>query len=89
MGVSRSWQVHFEMGEKKLMIHIPLSKSNDTCKGGGICRKIKIKKFEANMVWFEGFKDRNDITFQTVCDENASLNLEEANMWFNKRMFLV
>lgn len=38
----------------------------------------KINEFKATAGWFEGFKDRNDVTFQTVCGKNASEALEEA-----------
>lgn len=37
--------------------------------------------FKASTGWLDGFKERNNFTFKSVCSESASVNQEAANVW--------
>ena len=68
---------------------IPLSSPMIYAKAEEFAEKFKINEFKASMDLFEGFKHGNGITCQTICHESASVDLEEAHLWFNKRSNLI
>lgn len=37
--------------------------------------------FKASTGWLDGFKDRNKISFKSICGESGAVNQQEANQW--------
>ncbi|UYV78372.1 hypothetical protein LAZ67_16001109 [Cordylochernes scorpioides] len=45
--------------------------------------------FKASSGWLEGFKERNKISFKTICGESGAVNLQVAEQWKNNLRELI
>jgi len=58
--------------------NINLDGSIIKAKAVDFAKSLDKSEFKASNGWFNRWKDRNDIIFQNLCDESASVNLESA-----------
>lgn len=61
--------------------NIPLSGLLVRIKAEEFAAGLRINGFKASTGWLDGFKERNSITFKSVCVESASVNHEATNVW--------
>lgn len=61
--------------------NIPLSGLLVRAKAEEFASNLEKSDFKASTGWLDGFKDRNDISFKTVCGESASVDIQAANAW--------
>ncbi|UYV78937.1 hypothetical protein LAZ67_17000338 [Cordylochernes scorpioides] len=45
--------------------------------------------FKASSGWLDGFKERNKISFKTICGESGAVNLQVAEQWKNNLRELI
>jgi hypothetical protein len=44
---------------------------------------MNIKNFEASTGWLTKFNKRHGISFKTICEESAAVDIETAQAWIN------
>lgn len=64
--------------------NIPVSGTLVRAKAEEFSRSLGNDNFKASSGWLDGFKERNGISFKSVCGESASVNADEANVWNEK-----
>lgn len=61
--------------------NIPLSGTLVRAKAEEFATSLGKDEFKASTGWLDGFKDRNNISFKTVCGESASVDMPAVNTW--------
>ncbi|UYV71905.1 hypothetical protein LAZ67_9001013 [Cordylochernes scorpioides] len=52
-------------------------------------KQARDKKIPASSGWLDGFKERNKISFKTICGESGAVNLQVAEQWKNNLRELI
>lgn len=60
---------------------IPVSGPLVRAKAEEFASSLGKNDFKASTGWLDGFKERNGISFKTVCGESGSVDIEAANLW--------
>lgn len=63
--------------DKKIPVSGPLVRS----KAEQFATELGKNDFKASTGWLDGFKERNKITFKSICGESGAVNQQEANQW--------
>lgn len=63
--------------DKKIPVSGPLLRS----KAEQFATELGKSNFKASTGWLDGFKERNKISFKSVCGESGAVNQQEANQW--------
>lgn len=63
--------------DKKIPVSGPIVRS----KAEQFATELGKSNFKASTGWLDGFKERNKISFKSVCGESGAVNQQEANQW--------
>ena len=66
--------------------NIPLSGTLVRAKAEEFAVSLGKNNFKASSGWLDGFKERNGISFKTVCGESSSVDQDAANEWKKKTL---
>ncbi|UYV62158.1 hypothetical protein LAZ67_1008067 [Cordylochernes scorpioides] len=68
---------------------IPLSGHLIRSKAEQFATEMGKTDFKASSGWLDGFKERNKISFKTICGESGAVNLQVAEQWKNNLRELI
>ncbi|UYV80385.1 hypothetical protein LAZ67_19000038 [Cordylochernes scorpioides] len=68
---------------------IPVSGHLIRSKAEQFATEMRKTEFKASSGWLDGFKERNKISFKTICGESGAVNLQVAEQWKNNLRELI